>query len=58
MRNESKKTKFARKGTGTMFKSALVNFIGMCFLGVVIVVAVNLLIISIVSPNNQLTISP
>ena len=43
MRNESKKTKFARKGTGTMFKSALVNLIGMCFLGVVIVVAVIIL---------------
>jgi hypothetical protein len=43
MKNESKKTKFARKGTGTMFKSALVNFIGMCFLGVVIVVAVIIL---------------
>lgn len=43
-RNVSKKTKFARKGTGTMFKSAVVNLIGMCTLGVFLLVGVILLI--------------
>ena len=43
-RNVSKKTEFARKGTGIMFKSAVVNLIGMCTLGVFLLVGVILLI--------------
>lgn len=43
-RKVSKKTKFARKGTGTMFRSAVVNLIGMCTLGIFVLVGVILLI--------------